>query len=927
MHPVRGAGRPVHRRNGWGLLLTIGLSISLVGIGPMTAVAADGSETPGAVEPASSPDPGAEPSPEPADETPPPREPTPKPDRTAEPARTPDDKPMPSAEPDATREPRPDPQPSANASLPPEALPSAEPSPVVAPSPAGGATDPTVRPRAVKVGPLLGTVGFRSAAPGLEGQYVTTHYRWNDSETRIIRDLVMRARSDPKPLLLELGLFRGSNGQFKLLGDNGRWVALDGGLFKANAASWADAWSFKAVAAGTGTATRVKRTLRALATSAESQPLLICLEAWKAGRQGLLTLDDELRLVVDPTITCGEGRTLFMTDDLPAGASVRDLLATPTTPVDKVTKVRFVPPDRPNGTLSGATRNDVLGDIGEYFFKLRNMNNEMFGGAESRLNHVLRALSPIGDLNNYSLPTKTDWWDVATQVLTGSASMFPGGTVYATAMKVTSQVAQFGFSYLENQHLVGPRIVPGVTNELLSTTNQIADEIGDVQRDTWDRLEDLEYIIREGCPRWPKPCANDRRLAQWLADPPLPRYKSSTFVTEGQFSYEREFWRRLLPLRATLKAKWSFIPSWTSAGGSRPFTLPEALGDSGTSGFGSPTWGDEILLFTSVWKPWANEKEVYEFPSYRTRYRPVAQAWTIGLVGSNGAIPMEPSYIDELFNPVNKSSPYGAGAGFGFSVRDVACTWLYNEPEGYWYWYSWFGEKHYTTYHPCNFGWYDLAAASPTRAIRGWTPWEEPCPAGGDCYPYWARDYDINTHALVWWVPDRKEVAAGRDLDDPDIFSWQIPHLKFSASCTKPKRSTAGGADETVYFANLTNGPISIAKVEANGSLTPVGSVARWDAIDGLYAANHRGDIPYAAGPGADGSNGIRHVQSHIGASYVVRATNGAGDPIGCVGTYTVEPAASYTCSSLSPQTAGCKHQVAEIHAHGAGNDGILDRN
>ena len=203
-----------------------------------------------------------------------------------------------------------------------------------------------VEARALPTGPeaLIGTIGFRGTSdnPAFVGRYVTTGISpVVDSEGMVVdlrHDRKVKARDNANPVIFELGLFRDAGVRFKLLGENGLWVALKtpaafpDGIFMAAVGKWRAAWGFKAVRPIAIDPVAEDK----LAESGIDLGLPICLEAYQgASYRGLATLDLQGYLVLDPDGVCGaDVLALFITDDLPLGGDVADLRKDPATPVD-----------------------------------------------------------------------------------------------------------------------------------------------------------------------------------------------------------------------------------------------------------------------------------------------------------------------------------------------------------------------------------------------------------------------------------------------------------------------------------------------------------------------------------------------------------------------------------------------------------------
>jgi hypothetical protein len=189
----------------------------------------------------------------------------------------------------------------------------------------------------------------------------------------------------------------------------------------------------------------------------------------------------------------------------------------------------------------------------------------------------------------------------------------------------------------------------------------------------------------------------------------------------------------------------------------------------------------------------------------------------------------------------------------------------------------------------------------------------------------WGNKHPQN---LIWWVPDLREQDEGRDDEDPDILSWQIPRLEWNRERPRSQlpKSTKSGAATTVYFANLAQGPARVKKVLPKGSRSTLSKPLQWsdgtNEIPNLFVSE-TGAVP--AGMVNLGHSGqikatkakpwVEARKSHIGALYYVEIK--VGGEWKSAGTYTVN----------KPPARAVKYQVAEIHGHfeGDGNDGILD--
>ena len=706
------------------------------------------------------------------------------------------------------------------------AVPGAVPASAEGPAPAG---DPAAfaieaAARAVPKGSeaLAGTAGFRSTNPEFVGWYVTTGINQNlnpQGELQgMTRDKKLRARERANPVAFEMGLFRDAGGRFKLLGENGRWVALKtagafpDGIFMAAAGRWGAAWGFKVVRPAS-LANLVQEDLNA---NGIDPGLPVCLAAYK-GRtyRGLATLDVNGFLVLDPAGVCGQSTlALFMTDDLPAGVPLRALRDDPTRPLDEITRARFVAPDRGTDIISPWQENRARTQIDLYFNYVADMSDRIYTGAAVDLIRINTKLS----VSSLQIPgeeeEEMDWWGFASDILLSVMTFIPGEVddqVFAT-LTILVNVAEAGYVAGTNANLSGPRLIADVTNAQVATVAELEKKLDLENSRTRRNLQMLRLMLREGCESAAN-CTSDRRLAQWLADPPPDPGLTAVYEDYRRMAYRQMFYETLLPVRGRLAAYWTYVPG--SECFDRAFNLEESLGDTSHRGFGTPPPGtswDEVLLFTSVWRPWNNRK--YCWSGVYTSDWPVAQAWVIGLTNNDNAPPTllvgaDYSHItDDLFEPYDPNNPLAGG--LGLSYKEVACEWLSGAgPYGYWYEGKW--------YHPCHIAFYDPTAATPTRVnnIARWLTTSQPTD------PNSQATYNSNPYAIAWFVPERHEVDSGRSITDPDIFSWQIPHLEYGSCAATPwPRSAATGAAASVYFANLTDVPVRIRRINADGTRT-----------------------------------------------------------------------------------------------------------
>ena len=472
------------------------------------------------------------------------------------------------------------------------------------------------------------------------------------------------------------------------------------------------------------------------------------------------------------------------------------------------------------------------------------------------------------------------------------------GSAAAAVVDQYSMYIDIGITLYQNSELEGPWVIDKVTNFQVAQYADLVAKLRAEKTRTTRNLQMLNLMLTEGCPDATH-CVSDRRLAQWLQDGLAFPVGTALYEDRKVLAWRKTFYERLLPVRGRLVAYWTYVPASDSF--NRAFSREESLGDTSYYGFGDvkddKPWED-VLLFSSVWKPWANEK----WYTWGARWsdRPVAQAWVIGLAGTEtepDTVLVGPTYqhiTRALFDPINPEEPLEGG--LGLSYKEVACEWLRGyQPSGYWFESKW--------YHPCHFSFYDPAAATATltnNATR-WLVDDPNAPA----------TYSANANAIAWFAPNRTEVADGRSVQDPDMLSWQIPHLEYGSCADTPwDRSTATGAPASVYFANLTDVAVRVRRINPDGTRTvipdPDGTpeLEVWTTLG--HPAAGSGAIPYGATTDA-----MFQTDSHVGAVYLVQRA----DTNACIGIYTVG----------EPPPDAVPYQVAEIHGHGEGAGGILD--
>jgi hypothetical protein len=288
-------------------------------------------------------------------------------------------------------------------------------------------------------------------------------------------------------------------------------------------------------------------------------------------------------------------------------------------------------------------------------------------------------------------------------------------------------------------------------------------------------------------------------------------------------------------------------------------------------------------MFSSVHKPWDSKKYCASHVWYS--YRPYASAWILALKNNSGEpTPIDATIYRELFAARNPADPIGETAGLGLSFKEVACEWLTLPPDGH---------ADYKNYHPCHFSFYDPGASTATL-INNEARW-----VGADGTS--VATYNGASSAVAWFPPDLTETRDKRPANDPDIFSWQIPHLRYvSCSAETQPRSSETGKAVTVYFANLTDSSVQVKRIMPGGSTVPVTTLATWTSV-----TSGRGAIQYPTGNSSQAMEGVR---SWVGAAYRVFA-NGK-----CMGAYVVK---------APPKHAG-SDQVAEIHAHNNAAGSVL---
>ncbi len=787
------------------------------------------------------------------------------------------------------------------------------------------------------VGPLLGTIGFRSAASlpvrdrltgrsyKAKGLYVTTAITQESGQFKG-RDSRLKARLAPNNLTVEMGLFRDRNGKFKLLGENGKWVALKNRVMQATASRSSAAWSFK-----------VKKLK---AGSAE-----VCISAYnpKGVRMGLLRLQSltnpmlGVRAKGKPYSTCSATNklALFVTDDIPASKPATRLLY-PRTPADLMTRVRFTPPDWQK-TLTASQRNRAIGLIDDYFAAFTIYTNQLQNLEQQELDQVADPLAVADEFDPGPKPGKIDWFGLAFSAVKMALPMLEkiedlekAAKVALEALAATQAIVEFGVALSDTIPSSGPtqkgRIIEGVTTANVAKKSVYRKTITDKWLRRTENSQLMHRLLKQGCAQKTKAC--DRRLWQWLKQPPTWPDQDVHMMQQQVFKSRVDFLKDILPLRGRLYAAdgpWG----WTWIGDDdydRAWHIREWLGDAGDGtkvGFGRKQGNQDhqkYVLYTSVWSPWHHTS--YRAIPASWRERPKAFGWAIGLKGDDEktVTQLQSSTFDLLFEPYDPENPISGG--LGLSYKEVACQWLTNTP------YATYNRKsgnngNNKNFNPCHFAFHDPSADKPT--LRSDTArWIGPDDETSEA------TYRGASTAVALWLPDFVEVEAGRDPDDPDMFSWMIPHLKWGPVKSNPNdypKSARRGTRQAVpvYFANLTQGDVTVHRILPAGSSQVISAalfdIPRWSEIDDRYSAAMKGPVPYDRDTPA-----IRRLRSYVGATYLVR-TKGPGG-VRDIGTYTVTkpPANSKVCSNEQAYDQKCA--VAEIHGHFGGddNDGILDR-
>jgi len=756
--------------------------------------------------------------------------------------------------------------------------------------------------RSLPKGPdaLIGTIGFRSADPDHLGVYVTTG---SDSKA-------LKARPGVKPYLYEMGLFRASKGRIKLLADNGLWVGITSkGRAKASRDTWSRAWSFKLIDLPQAAKidTQAQSELQAAGIGFD---LPVCIKAFKKVKgagvvyQGLLTLDHKGRLALDPDGVCGQDTAaMFITDDRPEGSDPALVRAEPTSPVDAVTQVRFVPPDWDYQPLTAGQRATIRNSINTYFLKVRTD----LAAVKSDVHNEIQDISSLLQVSAFVLPGETEPEGLGVaDFMIGTVSsllrMVPvAGTAASAALTTTWTISTTGIPLGGDEDLEGPRVVESVTNAVVESQVELTDEVDQVFDRARNNLTDMHVRIISDCPN-EAGCVSDRRLAKWQALENAEDFYPVDTDDEADWmfkAYQTEAYRRLLPITTALYQVDRHLVSCNS-GNDRPRKTWELISWYRSEIDAHP---DAILATTAwseaqPWEPFTNECEHYEFPWWVTVHRPFLKLFALGVRSDDPSAytPMPPRVLGDLFTPIDPVDP--GAPGLGFSTMDVVGLIRNTTVLGSWwgcYTDSCDNEARYW-YDPLQFYFYELGPAGPplTRDAG----WQNPAadyycifpPSGGCESADWAY-YQNRSTATAVWIPDPLELSEGRSIDDPDLLSWRYPRLRYGHCGEADVAATDGfGPEQTVFFFNAAAHPVTILRIETDGTRTEMGSpLAVW--------------TPQKYGPVAvdpDAPN-VLQITARRGEVFEARnASTGA-----CLGTYMVE---------TIPDGSLVDASVAEIH-------------
>ena len=459
------------------------------------------------------------------------------------------------------------------------------------------------------------------------------------------------------------------------------------------------------------------------------------------------------------------------------------------------------------------------------------------------------------------------------------------GDIASAALQVIYDSVKLGVAIAHNENLEGPRLVEGVSNEVLTTAAQIHTEYDNTFSKIGESIDAMKQLMLADCPDR-NHCVSDRKLAAWWDADPNSDLPAAHELARQQTvaTHEMVIWKRLLPIRGLLyqPAAWFNMPGKAGGGNCSPgYPL------------NSPFSNEHILIKYQDWADSLTSEEILGKPlvvshvynAYSNWYKPswcagkkvhraYMSAWTLGLANNDASAVTPIAETWRLFDDWDPENPITSG--FGLSKQEVACQWLDNPARGY------MGRAgHY--FNPCHFAFNDAE--------------------GGLVDPYWAepntRYKAASASAYTLWIPNGAELAAGRLVTDPDVVSPLVPKLVFN-SCSADVNSVDGGRQATVRFTNLYDGEVSIHWINQDGSLsdTPAATLPRQDQLSRPLVGDSafwQLQLAYSA-----------PIQTTVGRAFYVK--NAAGE---CLGQWTVaEP----------PANPAVPYAVAEIH----GDDGIL---
>lgn len=732
------------------------------------------------------------------------------------------------------------------------------------------------------IGPdaLVNTLGLRATTFDTAGQYVTIAAGQPRLRARVANQL-----------FTEFGVFRDVKGRFRLLGADGRWVSVR--LHRASkeyragtwASRWAAAWSFK-----------LKRptefgfgVVHDLADMRIDSDEVLCVLAYSplGAPRGLLAVSERGTMLVDGSAACGASTAgLFITDSVTKSMSPAALAKG--VPIDPITSVRFVAPDRRALTLSVARRRMVRNEIIEYFDKLANYNDLTHGQVVDAVHTT--ALQLLTE--SYVIPgdqaRDIDLVDFFVKRASYVLDIIPiYGAIASGALKATYDTVQLGIALAHNANLEGPRVVEGVSNRVLTTAADIKTEYDNAFLHFGMNIERLRDSLLEGC-NDPTTCVSDRKLAAWWRADPTKNITDEVrrLTREHEVAaHELVVWRRLLPIRGRLHVPNSplrFMPHQAGAGNcdvgypyNSAFRNDDIL-DKYAPWVTAPdaTWGLPVAV-TGLFYPYYN----WYTPDLcwgEDIFRPYISGWVLALANNDASAMTPVARAWRLFDRWNPAEP--VTSGFGLSRSEVACGWLTKPANAY------MGEHHYY-FNPCHAAFYgaDGALVSPYQDEDG-------------------HYDDAIEYASVFWTPCAAEVAAGRSVANPDVVSPLVPDFTFR-SCAAFQagavKSVPGGVAIRVYFTNLFDGDVEVHRIKADGSTVLVRSLPRQSQLARpLGGASQFGplELHYSA-----------PVDTTAGTSFVVTRPAGGA----CVGAWTAKE---------RPAGSPVGYAIIEVH----GNDGIL---